>query len=656
MPTASELHAAACRHLGAGQPTRAEPLLRQALALDPKHAPSLYQLGVLAHDGGRASEALGWFRAASTARPGDPVLLSCIGAAHQALGQFTEAARYHREALRHDADNVVALNNLGISLAALGQNQEAEQCLRRVLDRQPDAGAWCNLGAVLHGLNRPNEAADCYRRALALQPGLAQPHLNLGNLEAQASRLDEAEHHYREALRLWQGAGPPWAALGKTLLAQGRLAEGKAYLLAALEAEPTNAAAHGSYLGALLYDPGSEPGFLYAEHRGWAEQHFPAPPPVPAEQARPREPGGRLRVGYVSADFRRHAVAWFVEPILRHHDRSRVEVFCYAGVETPDDLTARLRGLAEHWRDTLGLSDENVAELVKSDGIDVLVDLAGHTTGGRPGLFALRPAPVQVGYLGYPFTTGLPAIRYRLGDAVTDPEGEAAAPWEEVVRLPGCFCCYAPPEDAPPVEGPPEADGTLTFCSMHKLEKLNDAVLDVWAELLKAVPGSRLLLCRDTLQGRTAERLVQRFVKRGVGPERVRLERVSADGWGHLRAYGRADVALDVWPWSGHTTACEALWMGVPVVTLLGKHHAGRMTASVLTCLGLQDLVAQTPEEYVQVAAVLAADGERRKELRAGLRRRMLASRLCDGKGFTRVLERTYENLSWESKSEGQDR
>src|SRR5262249_21620028 len=257
--------------------------------------------------------------------------------------------------------------------------------------------------------------------------------------------------------------------------------------------------------------------------------------------------------------------------------------------------------------------------------------------------FARRPAPVQLSYLGYPHATGLAAIPFRLGDAVTDPPGEEA-PGDKVVRLPGCFCCYAPPEaPEPSAELAEPREGVVTFGSFHKVEKLNDAVLDAWCALLRAVPESRLLACRDTLHGRTAERLRERFVQRGIAPERVLLERVSAEGMGHLRAFARADAALDVWPWSGHTTACEALWMGVPVVTLRGRGQAGRMTASVLSCLGLADLVADTPEGYVQTAAALAADRARRAGLRAGLRRRMLASPLCDGQSFIRGLEEVYK-------------
>jgi predicted O-linked N-acetylglucosamine transferase (SPINDLY family) len=343
---------------------------------------------------------------------------------------------------------------------------------------------------------------------------------------------------------------------------------------------------------------------------------------------------------------RRHAAAYFIEPVLAHHDPARVEVYCYAEVETPDDVTVRLRGLVEHWRDTAGLSDEAVANLVHRDGIDVLVDLAGHTTGNRLLVFARRLAPVQLSYLGYPHATGLAAIPFLVGDAVTDPEREPAAAGEDVVRLPGCFCCYAPPREvAPSPDLPADRAGEVTFIALHKLENLNDAVLDLWARVLETVPGSRLLLARDSLHGRTAERLAGRFAERGVASARLVLERVSPEGQAHLRTYDRGDVALDVFPSNGHTTACEALWMGLPVVALRGSHHAARMTASVLACLGLEELVADTPEGYVQIAAALAADRARRAELRAELRQRMLASPLCDGAGLARRLEEAYARL-----------
>jgi predicted O-linked N-acetylglucosamine transferase (SPINDLY family) len=288
-------------------------------------------------------------------------------------------------------------------------------------------------------------------------------------------------------------------------------------------------------------------------------------------------------------------VAGFLEPLLAHHDRRQVEAVCYADVAMPDATTARLRSLAHGWGDTTGLTDEALAGLICADAIDVLVDLVGHTAGNRLRVFARPPAPVQVSYLGYPATTGVPAIGYRLGDAITDPADEPTWTTEEVFRLPGVFCCYAPPHEAtPPTELPARRIGAIMFGALHKLEKLNDRVLDLWCSLLKEVPSDRLLLCRNTLRGQTAAALVGRFQQRGIPEKRLALRHVEPVGMQHLRVYDDIDVTLDPFPWNGHTTACEALWMGVPVVALRGRTHAGRMSASVLTALGLRDLVADT--------------------------------------------------------------
>jgi predicted O-linked N-acetylglucosamine transferase (SPINDLY family) len=320
-----------------------------------------------------------------------------------------------------------------------------------------------------------------------------------------------------------------------------------------------------------------------------------------------------------------------------------VEAYCYAEVAAPDERTAQLRGLARGWRDTCGWSDAELAAQVRQDGIDILVDLAGHLAGGRLRAFALRPAPVQVSYLGYPGTTGLPGVGYRLTDAAADPPGAEAGYSEELVRLPGCFCCYDPPPPLPVEPEPPSRhNGFVTFGSLHKLEKLNGPVLDLWCAVLRDVPGSRLLLARNHLRGATADHWREQFARRGVGPDRLRVEAPESLAMGHLRAYGRIDVALDPSPWGGHTTALEALWMGVPTVTLRGARYAGRMVASVLHHAGLGDWIAETTDDYRRLVAALAADEAGRAGLRAGLRGRLLASPVCDGAAFTRGLEDAY--------------
>jgi predicted O-linked N-acetylglucosamine transferase (SPINDLY family) len=363
-----------------------------------------------------------------------------------------------------------------------------------------------------------------------------------------------------------------------------------------------------------------------------------------------------LKVGYVSPDFRTHSVSHFVEPLLRGHDRHEVEVFCYAEVARPDAVTASLKGFADHWQETVGLSDNALAERIRADGIDILVDLAGHTANNRLPLFALRPAPVQVTWLGYPNTTGLETIQYRLVDAVTDPSGEADA-WasEALVRLKDGFLSYSAGRNTPATTAPPCLEaGVVTFGSFNNPAKMSPSTLDAWATLLSRLPHAKLLLKGKPFADSAARAMVlANLTKRGVAAERVELAPWSPGIDAHLATYNRVDIALDPFPYNGTTTTCEALWMGVPVVTLCGDRHAGRVGASLLTQVGLTELIASSVEEYVEIAGGLAADPGRLNEMRRTLRPRMAASPLCDGRSFARRVEAAYRAM-WQDWCTGQ--
>jgi len=352
-----------------------------------------------------------------------------------------------------------------------------------------------------------------------------------------------------------------------------------------------------------------------------------------------------LRIGYVSPDFFHHPVANFIAPVLAAHDRTAVEVFCYAEVKTPDAVTERLRGLVEsphHWRDTNGMSDDSVAAAIRADGIDILIDLAGHTVGARLLVFARKPAPIQATWLGYPATTGLTQIDWRITDPLADPPGLTDDQYsEKLLRLPTGFNCYQPIDDMPPVAPlPADANGYVTFGCFNHAAKLRDRTLEVWAELLRAVPGSRLCLKhRGFGLPSAAAEYRQDFERRGIPAARLDLISFIDDTRRHLAAYDRVDVALDPFPYNGTTTTCEALWMGVPVVALAGPTHMSRVGVSLLTRAGLPELVADTPARYIEIAAGLAADRERLRTLRAGLRARVAGSSLCDAARVTRELE-----------------
>jgi predicted O-linked N-acetylglucosamine transferase (SPINDLY family) len=396
------------------------------------------------------------------------------------------------------------------------------------------------------------------------------------------------------------------------------------------------------------YHPGMEASAIAEEHRRWNQVHAEPLRPFILPHTNERSPSRRLRIGYVSPDFRAHSVAYFLEGLLEHHDHSQVEVFCYAEVANPDAVTARMEQLAGHWRRITGMPDAEVAELIRHDGIDILVDLAGHTANRRLLVFARKPAPVQVTWLGYPNTTGLDTIDYRLTDHFADPPGSTEhLHSEQLIRLPQSAWCYRPLENPPPVSAPPVHDtGHITFGCFNAMPKINRPLLELWSGILLAVPGSRLLLKNASL-GETSmqHQLWKQLQEMGIGPERVEMVGCVPDLSGHLGMYGRVDIALDTFPYHGTTTTCEALWMGVPVVTLAGKTHVSRVGASLLSNLGHQEWIASIPEEYVKIAVELAKDLPRLTALRSTLRERMQASPLMDAAGFARDIEAAYRKI-----------
>lgn len=352
-----------------------------------------------------------------------------------------------------------------------------------------------------------------------------------------------------------------------------------------------------------------------------------------------------VKIGYVSGDFRRHSVAHFLLPVLRNHDRNAFQIHCYSNNAQTDDVTDRLISASDQWRRIFGLDDEAAAKLIAEDGIELLIDLSGHTAHNRLSLFARQPAPVQATWLGYPGSTGVEAIKYRLVDAITDPPGEADAHHNErLIRLDPGFLCYAPLDEAP--EPAMRPAGPVRFGSFNNPAKLSPATLDLWVRVLEAVDQSELVLKgRSFADPKMRQTLLTRFGKRGIAYERiVLLEHMSAPER-HMAAYGEMDIGLDPFPYNGTTTTCEALWMGVPVVTMLGARHSARVGGSLLTQIGLDSLIARDERDFIRLASDLAADYRRRSGLRGKLRQMMQDSPLCDGPGFTRRLEEAYRGM-----------
>jgi predicted O-linked N-acetylglucosamine transferase (SPINDLY family) len=628
----------------AGETDKGLKLLRRAIAFAPRHGAALNNLGNILKDLGQFADALASYDRALAV---DPTLAEAhfnAGNALSALGRSAEALDRYDRALAIRPGYVAVLVNRATAQGDLGRFDAALEDLDRAVATAPDfAEAHYNRGNALAALDRGVDAIASYDRALLLDPGHRAALNNRGIALQAARRFDAALASYERVLALDPNDADALNNLGNLRHEQGRIADALEAYDKAVRLRPAVAGPASNLLLLQNYMDEQSPAAALAAHRAWAARIV-APPSAPFPARRP----GRLRVGYVSADFRTHSVAYFFEPLLAHHDRAAVETFCYAQGRAADATTERLRAQADHWVPIGNLTDEQVAARVRADGIDILVDLGGHTGNSRLAVFAWRAAPVQVTWLGYPNTTGLTVMDYRLTDAIADPVG-TTDPFhtERLVRLDDGFLCYRPPFDAPAVAPTPARErGFVTFGSFNHPAKLADATVAAWSALLARVPDSRLLLKAKAFEDETARRHhMERFVAAGAAADRLDLVGHIDDPQGHLAAYGRIDLALDPFPYNGTTTTCEALWMGVPVVTLAGDRHAGRVGASLLHRAGLDELVAGNRDEYVSLAAALAMDIDRIAALRAGMRDRLSRSPLLDGARFARAVEAAFRGM-----------
>jgi predicted O-linked N-acetylglucosamine transferase (SPINDLY family) len=572
-----------------------------------------------------------------------------LGNALIAQGRTDQAVAHYERALALKPDYAEAHNNLGMALGMQGKIGQAVTHLRQAIALQPDfVAAHNNLGNALSMQGETDQAVTHFERALALDPDYAEAHYNLGSVLVLQGKTDRAVAHFERALALKPGHAEAHYNLGNALALQGETDQAVTHYERALSLKPDDTVAHNGLLFILNYLSAKNPETVCAAHLDFARRWEAPLARFIQPHSNDRSPERRLRIGYVSGDFRQHSVGYFIEPVLAQHDHDRFEIFCYSNDLKEDAVTARLQSYADRWRRLAGLSDEAVAQQIRADQIDILIDLSGHTRGNRLLVFARQPAPVQVTWLGYPTTTGLSAMDYRLTDGFADPAGMTEhLHSEKLVRLPECFSCYRPPSGAPEVSGlPARAKGYVTFGSFNNLAKINREVMVVWAKILQAVPGSRLTLKNTGLGGGSVQQRVwETFRGLGVAPERLELLGNDPSPRVHLERYGSIDIGLDPFPYNGATTTCEALWMGVPVVALAGKAHAGRVGVSQLSNLGLTELVGNSTEEYVAIAARLARDLERLSALRTELRSRLAASPLTDAPRFTRNLEQAYRGM-----------
>jgi predicted O-linked N-acetylglucosamine transferase (SPINDLY family) len=631
-----------------GRSADAERCYRRALELEPGHADAVNNLGNLLREAGKLREAEQCYRRALELRPQFAKASRNLGNVLDEQGDQEQAERHLRAALELEPADADGLNDLGNVLQKLERNEEAERSYRRALELRPGfADAQANLGAALRGLGRPDEAERCVRRALALRPDHAQSHHNLGIALEDLGRMTEAEASYRKALALKPGYADACTNLGALLLRAGRLAEAEEVMRNAVALEPDSGATHSNLIFAMDLIEGIDVARQQAERRRWYERHGRRHASGIRPHANAPDPQRKLRVGYVSADFRRHSACYAFAPVIRGHDRTQFEVLCYSDVRREDNMTARLKGAVSAWRSTLRLSDDALAEQVRRDGIDILVDLSGHSAGNRLAVFARKPAPVQVTAWGHATGTGLATMDYFLADPVLVPPQERALYAERIVDLPSALC-YEPPAYLPaPGDLPALRADRLVFGCVNRLEKVTDRAIGLWGRILAGAPRARLLLKDKPLSDAgVSARFLQRLQQAGgIESSRVTLLGGSAHAE-HLKVFLQIDVGLDPFPQGGGVSTAEALWMGVPIVTMRGHTAPSRIAASFLTVLGMQDWIASGDEDYVRIALQAGQDLSRLSALRQALRARASASPCGDLHAYVRAVEQAYR-VTW---------
>ena len=638
--------------LETGHADKAAACYQRALELDPDYLEARLNLGAVFRDLGRMEESADCYRQALVAAPEHTEVMVNYGAVLRDLGKAEEAEACYRLALKLAPEAALTHFNLGNALRDQGRLDEAVLSYQRALELSPESPAmYNNLGNTLRDLGKWEEALQVFHTALERDPENVETLVNLGNGLKEAGRLEEAINSYEKALLLRPEMPEAHYNLGTAFQDQCRMEEAVACYRRTLKLKPDHAIAHSNLLMNLQYQIDLSPEELLRESRAWETRQLAGVTPMPPPNTS-RDPERRLRIGYVSGDLRRHPVGYFLDGVLACHDRKHFEIFCYANQSFGDDLSDQLRHNSDHWQEIFGWSDNAVADLIRKDAIDILIDLSGHTARNRLLVFGRKPAPIQATWAGYVGTTGLSAMDYLISDPRETPEGTDHWYLESLVRLPDCYVCYSPPEYTPPVAPLPAGkNGFITFGCFNNLAKINQPVMDLWIRLLQKLPEARLLLATKALgDPAVRERYRQLCADGGVA------ERVDFSGMvPHpelLARYGEIDLALDPFPYSGGLTTLEGLWMGVPALTLGGDRFASRHSLSHLTAVGLPEFIVADQATYLEKAIALANDLSRLETLRSGLRERMKSSPLCDAPRFTRNLEEAYRKM-WRCWCEG---
>lgn len=610
--------------------------------------------------------------------PDDDQALSLMARVVHDMGNLSEAIHFMEHALKVNLRNPAHLGNLGSLYRRAGKLPEAIACFEKLVQLQPrNYQAYFQLGENHYQCGNLDAAIGCYEKAVSIQPNIADIQAAIGRLQIRSGRTDlgivslekaytlakgsakfcadfadalrkdkqyrRAIQYYRELLMTPGDISPAeiCANIGICHQFLGEISDAMNAFRQGLDYNPERFELRTNLLMACNYSNELSPEEVYAIHTTFDAAHT-AALPRPSAYSNTPDFDRKLRIGYVSSNFYRHSVAHFILPVLEQHDRQHFEIHAYSSNRINDEITARIRQQTKCWHDVRALDDAALADMIRSDGIDILIDLNGHTADNRLMTFGRKPAPVQMTWLGYPNTTGMSAMDYRITDEITDPPGETERFYtEELVRLPEIFSSYGILEQFPPVKDTPSCkNGYITFGSFNNFAKVNKQVIDTWAGLLRCVSDSRLLIKSELFRvAASRAEITDHFVTAGISPERLTLINKDVSRDAHLARYGEIDIALDTFPYNGTTTTCEALWMGVPVVTLEGKTHAARVSMSQLTAIGLTECIADSREDYINTAATLAADTVHLSKLRHGMRDRLRTSPLMDATHLTSALE-----------------
>jgi protein O-GlcNAc transferase len=620
---------------------------RKTLELAPGFGEAHNNLGNIYLAEGRLEKAEGYYRQAIEAMPGLAEVHNNLGNVLSSLEKPTEAEKAYREAIKLNPGYSEAYFNLGIIFLDRGKLEEAKYFFREAITFKPDyPEAYNNLGNVYFCQKDKDQAIINYQKAISLKADFKGALYNLGGVLASQFRIEEAELCFNKAIALDPKYADAYTNLGNIFLARGEINEAIAIYNKSVSLKPEGLTTISNILLALQYKENLSQREWKAALDRFAEECRKARQKSEPKDF-PRHPGRKIKIGYSSPDFRFHSCAWYIEPLLASHDKEKFAIFCYSDVNDPDQMTAKLRDYADVWHETTDYTTGELFELIKKDEIDLLVDLAGHTAHNRMPVFALKPAPVQVNWLGFPASTGLDTIDYKFSDKWLNPENSKEYFSEKLWYLGDTVHCYRPPDPSPPVaELPFNRNGYITFASFNNLTKISEFTIKLWAAVLQQIPGAKLILKAALSSSKTVqERLTGLFSTQGIEPDRIIFTPSFSNTFDHLNYYNEADISLDTFPYNGATTTLESLFMGVPVISLTGERAASRYGLSFLAVTGLGELAANTPEEFVTKTVSLANDQERLAGFRNSLRERLLSSVLCNSKSFTTEVEKAFGEM-----------